>query len=144
MTHLYLGQNSLTGPFCSEQANGALAALLKLQKLSLYGNYLTGSLPPSLATLPYLDYLDVDEIVGFRPPRGMSQAIAGADDEHHTDHYDTASLECKTASDLRAVWSLMSLADVHKKAVRAAVEREEALGLCLLLAAAVGVALYRN
>lgn len=59
---LYLGANELAGPM----ARGtALEGLKKLTKLSLFGNYLSGPVGPSLAKLTSLVYLDLEENCGM-------------------------------------------------------------------------------
>ena len=109
---LYLGQNHLCGLFATEATEEALSKLTRVVRLSVYGNFLEGSLPLALASLPLLRYLDVEEIVGLRPPPGMVQAIASKDDE------ECGGLECKTVEDCHTLWGLMGLSQVHAAALK--------------------------
>jgi hypothetical protein len=79
VTQVYLGGNGLAGRL-HDGAPG-LEALHKLTKLSLFGNFLSGAVSSSLATLPRLNYLDLEanDRLAHVPPFGRP-------------------LECKTVS----------------------------------------------
>jgi len=101
VTKLYLGGNGLEGKL-SDGSDG-LKALNKLTKLSLFGNFLSGAWPDSLAMLPHLNYLDLEANDGLHyvtplPQLALASEAAGGQKNPSVAALEAVRLECKTVS----------------------------------------------
>lgn len=76
---IYLGENGLEGTFSNDDTSDntfepqcGLSSLNELTKLSLYGNYINGRIPPVLCKLIRLNYIDLEENFFISLPVGIS------------------------------------------------------------------------